>query len=33
MKNAGGWMFTNADDVLRYIRDEKVLFIDVRFCD
>jgi glutamine synthetase len=26
-------MFSNADEVLRYIRDEAVQFIDVRFCD
>ncbi|MDP9398373.1 MAG: type I glutamate--ammonia ligase [Actinomycetota bacterium] len=26
-------MFTNADEVLRFIRDEKVAFVDVRFCD
>ncbi|WP_347272519.1 glutamine synthetase, partial [Frankia sp. KB5] len=26
-------MFTKAEDVLRYIRDEDVQFIDVRFCD
>ncbi len=26
-------MFTNADDVLRYITDEGVEFVDVRFCD
>lgn len=26
-------MFTNADDVLKYVRDEGVQFIDVRFCD
>jgi len=26
-------MFANADEVLRYIRDENVQFIDVRFCD
>jgi glutamine synthetase len=26
-------MFTSADEVLRYIRDEGVQFIDVRFCD
>ncbi len=26
-------MFTNADDVLKFIKDEGVQFIDVRFCD
>src|ERR1700753_2638473 len=26
-------MFASADEVLRYIRDENVEFIDVRFCD
>src|SRR6516165_12163962 len=26
-------MFTNADDVLRFIGDNKVEFVDVRFCD
>ena len=26
-------MFTNADEVLRYIGDKKVEFVDVRFCD
>jgi len=26
-------MFTNADDVLKFVRDEGVQFIDVRFCD
>ncbi|MDQ1642798.1 MAG: glutamine synthetase, partial [Actinomycetota bacterium] len=26
-------MFSNADEVLRYIKDEDVKFIDVRFCD
>ena len=26
-------MFTNADEVLRYIGDNKVEFVDVRFCD
>ncbi len=26
-------MFTNADEVLKFIRDEDVKFIDVRFCD
>jgi glutamine synthetase len=26
-------MFTNADEVLKYIKDEGVDFIDVRFCD
>jgi glutamine synthetase len=26
-------MFANADEVLRYIKDEGVQFIDVRFCD
>ncbi len=27
------WMFKNADEVLRYIKDEDVKFVDVRFCD
>ena len=26
-------MFSNADEVLRYIRDQDVKFVDVRFCD
>jgi glutamine synthetase len=26
-------MFNNADEVLRYVKDEDVRFIDVRFCD
>jgi len=26
-------MFANADEVLRFIRDEEVAFVDVRFCD
>jgi glutamine synthetase len=26
-------MFTNADEVLKYIKDEGVAFVDVRFCD
>ena len=26
-------MFTNADEVLRFIRDENVAFVDIRFCD
>src|SRR5437868_10672081 len=26
-------MFTNADEVLRFISDENVQFVDVRFCD
>ena len=26
-------MFSNADEVLKYIKDEDVKFIDVRFCD
>jgi glutamine synthetase len=26
-------VFTNPDEVLRYIRDEDVKFVDVRFCD
>ena len=26
-------MFNNADEVLRYVKDEDVKFIDVRFCD
>jgi len=27
------WMFSNADEVLRFIKDEGVKFVDVRFCD
>jgi glutamine synthetase len=27
------WMFSNADEVLRFIKDEDVKFVDVRFCD
>ena len=26
-------MFSNSDEVLRYIKDEDVVFVDVRFCD
>ena len=26
-------MFTNADEVLKFIGDQKVEFVDVRFCD
>lgn len=26
-------MFSNADEVLRFIRDEDVQFVDIRFCD
>ena len=26
-------MFSNADEVLRFIKDEDVQFVDVRFCD
>ena len=26
-------MFTNADEVLKFVQDEGVQFIDVRFCD
>lgn len=26
-------MFTNSDEVLRFVRDEDVEFVDVRFCD
>ena len=26
-------MFTNADEVLRFIGDNEVEFVDVRFCD
>ena len=26
-------MFSNADEVLRFIKDEGVKFVDVRFCD
>src|SRR4051794_30166506 len=27
------WMFNNADEVSRYISDNDVKFVDVRFCD
>ena len=27
------FMFTNADEVLKFIGDNKVEFVDVRFCD
>src|SRR5271157_4564263 len=27
------FMFTNADEVLRFLGDHKVEFVDVRFCD
>src|SRR5262249_50939939 len=26
-------MFTNADEILKFIGDKKVEFVDVRFCD
>src|SRR5919199_5633107 len=26
-------MFSNAEEVMKYIRDEDVRFVDVRFCD
>ena len=26
-------MFSNADEVLKFIKDEDVIFVDVRFCD
>ncbi|MDT7595253.1 MAG: glutamine synthetase, partial [Pseudonocardiales bacterium] len=26
-------MFSNSDEVLRFIADEDVEFVDVRFCD
>src|SRR3954452_20639939 len=26
-------MFSNAEEVMKYIRDEDVKFVDVRFCD
>ncbi|MBA2638966.1 MAG: type I glutamate--ammonia ligase, partial [Nocardioidaceae bacterium] len=26
-------MFANADDLLKYVRDEGVAFVDIRFCD
>ena len=26
-------MFSNADEVMKYVKDEDVKFIDVRFCD
>ncbi len=26
-------MFSNADEVLKFIKDEDVKFVDVRFCD
>src|SRR6185369_10768670 len=29
----GGWMFSNADEVLRFIKKEDVKFVDVLFCD
>ena len=27
------WMFTSAEEVLQFIQDEDVQFVDVRFCD
>src|SRR5690606_19044968 len=32
-KRQGSQMFTNPDEVMRYIQEEDVKFIDVRFCD
>jgi glutamine synthetase len=32
-KRAREFMFTNADEVLKFIGDNKVEFVDVRFCD
>src|SRR5579863_1953020 len=29
----GGLMFQNADEVLKFIGDKKIQFVDVRFCD
>src|SRR3954451_22722831 len=29
----GGRMFSNADEVTKYIKDNDVKFVDVRFCD
>src|SRR3569833_2046149 len=29
----GGWMFSSAGEVLKYIKDEGVQFVDVRFTD
>src|SRR6201995_2205074 len=29
----GGRSFSNPDEVMKYIKDEKVAFVDVRFCD
>ena len=26
-------MFTNADEVLKFISDQDIKFVDVRFCD
>src|ERR1700727_405824 len=33
MPGQGGLMFQNADEVLRFVAEENVQFIDVRFCD
>src|SRR6478735_6691789 len=30
---SGGWMFSSADEVLTFIKDEDVKFVDIRFCD
>src|SRR6478609_720485 len=30
---SGGWMFSSADEVLAFIKDEDVKFVDIRFCD
>src|ERR1017187_4882494 len=27
------WMFTSGEEILRFIGDEEVQFVDVRFCD
>ncbi|WP_240760199.1 glutamine synthetase, partial [Phytoactinopolyspora endophytica] len=26
-------MFTNADELLKFVKDEGVEFVDIRFCD
>ncbi len=33
LPDEGGWMFENADEVLSYVKDEGVEYVDVRFCD
>src|SRR3954453_7063808 len=30
---SGGWMLSSADEVLTFIKDEDVKFVDIRFCD